>query len=200
MRERMMSARAAGFSAGINILATIGHHSEDLAHSPLGLGYRNMTGMDGSVCEGCYCMNDGKYISGYIDPAYQTLVAAEPDFIWIDDDVRFGHMGSGYGCFCDGCVDLFNRENGTSFDRESLKKELDGRNMDIRRRWMKHNSDSMVRLVGHIARTVRSLNPGIQLGHMIGDNYMEGINVYALNDALSENGKYEIFFRPGGGA
>ncbi|MFQ9149622.1 MAG: hypothetical protein ACLR5G_15795 [Eubacteriales bacterium] len=36
MRERMMSARAAGFSAGINILATIGHHSEDLAHSPLG--------------------------------------------------------------------------------------------------------------------------------------------------------------------
>lgn len=200
MRERMMSARAAGFSAGINILATIGHHSEDLAHSPLGLGYRNMTGMDGSVCEGCYCMNDGKYISGYIDPAYQTLVAAEPDFIWIDDDVRSGHMGSGYGCFCDGCVDLFNRENGTSFDRESLKKELDGRNMDIRRRWMKHNSDSMVRLVGHIARTVRSLNPGIQLGHMIGDNYMEGINVYALNDALSENGKYEIFFRPGGGA
>ena len=88
MRERMMSARAAGFSAGINILATIGHHCEDLAHSPLGLGYRNMTGMDGSVCEGCYCMNDGKYISGYIDPAYQTLVAAEPDFIWIDDDVR----------------------------------------------------------------------------------------------------------------
>lgn len=38
---------------------------------------------------------------------------------------------------------------------------------------MKHNSDSMVRLVGHIARTVRSLNPGIKLGHMIGDNYME---------------------------
>ena len=197
--RRMETLRKEGFSAGINILGTIGHHGEDL---PNGLWdkYTYMTGEKGDVCRGVYCMNDESFIREYVRPVYAVLAESHPDFIWIDDDIRYMHMPIGNGCFCNNCIKKFNRENSTSYTREELVSALNFGGIPIRRAWLAHNSQTIVNLFKLIAKTVRGIDESIVLGFMTGERYVEGFAFREFADALSENGKYPIMWRPGGGA
>lgn len=199
MKKRMKTLRAAGFSAGINHLPTIGHHSEDIPNSLCG-PYTHMTGIGGDTCDGSYCMNDRRFLEEYIVPSYRLLANAEPDYIWIDDDVRYGHMPVGNGCFCDGCIALFNSETGSTYTRESLRAALNSGDIPLRNAWLKHNGDAVCRLFTLIGRTVREISPSITLGFMTGERYFEGYDFASFAAALSENGRYELMWRPGGGA
>lgn len=198
LKKSISRAKELGFKAGINILTTIGHHEEDLDNSLKG-PYFNMTGADGKVCRGSFCMNDKRFIEEYVRPVYTALAKASPDHIWIDDDVRYGHMPIGNGCFCDGCIDKFNRENGTAFDRQQLLEELD-KSMTVRKAWLRHNINAITNLFRAIGDAVRSVDKSITLGFMTGERYFEGYAFNEFAEALSENGKYEIMWRPGGGA
>ena len=198
IKDRMEQIRSIGLSAGINILGTIGHHEEDLDNSIPG-GYTNMTGADSSVCRGCYCMNDERFLEEYIRPVYRILAESSPDFIWIDDDVRYNHWPIGCGCFCDNCIDKFNIQNGTSYTREILTEKLNSENPEIRGKWLSHNSKTIINLFRIISETVRSTDEKITLGFMTGERYYEGYDFSAFANALSDNGKYNIMWRPGGG-
>lgn len=199
IKERMAVARKAGFSVGINILATIGHHEEDLSNT-LGNKFFRMTGVDGRICRGSYCMNDTRLLENHVAPVYKILAEAQPDFIWVDDDVRYGHMPIGFGCFCQGCIDKFNLINGTSHTRKSLVQALNGGCLDTRRAWLSHNSEAIKGLFRVIRKSVHSVNDQITLGFMTGERYMEGYDFPGYADALSADGKSEIMWRPGGGA
>ena len=199
-RARLQALKDRGFSAGINILATIGHHEEDLADSLHG-DYTFMTDRRGEVCRGSYCMNDERFLAGYVRPIYRAAAGAKPDFIWIDDDVRcYGHMPLGNCCFCENCISLFNQSNGTSYTRETLVKALDAGDIDVRRAWLEHNTKTISRLFSLIGSTVREVDESITLGFMTGERFFEGYAFREWAEALSDNGKYEIMWRPGGGA
>ena len=150
MRDRMNILREAGFSAGINHLPTIGHHCEDL-DAGLGDAYTYMTNLDGNVCCGSYCMRSRKFIDEYVVPCYRMMADAKPDFIWVDDDIRYGHMPIGNGCFCDGCIDSFNRKHGTDYTRETLRAALRENDPVLRKKWLDHNSDAICDLFEAIA-------------------------------------------------
>lgn len=199
MKDRIAVLKRHGFTAGINILATIGHHAEDTAHSP-GNSYRTMVNSKGEAAACVYCMNDEKYRREYIDVIYRIYAKAQPDFIWVDDDIRLAHYPIGYGCFCDECIGIFNRGNGFSFTREELCIELENGGTELRRLWMKHNSDSICRVFETVGNAVRSVNPAITLGFMTGERFVEGYDFARYADTLSEHGKYEIMWRPGGGS
>ena len=199
MKDRFAVIREKGLSPAVNILATVGHHEEDLGHTPAG-NYTLMTGADGRVCRGSVCMNDGRYLCEIVIPAYRILAGTGPDAIWVDDDVRYGHIPIGNGCFCESCIALFNRENGTSFTRETLVGALEAGDPDVRQAWLKHNSGAISRLLGAIGDTVREIDPGIRLGFMTGERYFEGYAFSEWAEALSGGGKYPISWRPGGGA
>ncbi|MBE5816797.1 MAG: hypothetical protein E7315_03640 [Clostridiales bacterium] len=194
----MDMGRKEGYECGINILATIGHHCENLE---IGLGdkYTYMTGIKGDVCMGSYCMRNEKYIEEYVVPCYKLLANSHPDFIWIDDDIRYAHWPIGYGCFCDNCIDTFNKKHSTSYNRETLRLALEEENVEFRKKWLNHNSDAICHLFEVIGKTVRSIDPSIRLGFMTGERYFEGYQFERYSEALSENGKYEIMWRPGGG-
>ena len=103
MHKRMQSLKEHGFSSGINLLTTIGHHEEDLKNAFNG-DYHLMTNINGQTCKGSFCMNDGRFINDYVRPLYTMLAKTNPDHIWVDDDVRYGHLPIGFGCFCDCCI------------------------------------------------------------------------------------------------
>lgn len=199
MKERMKALRLFGYSAGINILATIGHHAEDIGNSING-PYRTMVNCKGEKAECVFCMNDEKYRKEYIAVIYRIFAEAEPDFIWIDDDIRLAHWPIGYGCFCDKCIDIFNSENGLSYTREDLCEKLENGDIKLCRLWLDHNSSGICRVFETAARAVRDVNSGITLGFMTGERYTEGYDFSRWADVLSEHGKYEIMWRPGGGA
>lgn len=198
MKVRMEKARQGGWSSGINILGTIGHHCENLEELPEG-DWQHMVNIKGEVGMGTYCMNDLDFIQKHVVPTYQLLAKANPEYIWIDDDVRYGHMPIGNGCYCDKCIALFNRTYGHAFTRETLKDALDN-DMTVRKQYLKQQADAISNLFRIIGKTVRAISPEIKLGFMTGERYAEGYAFAEFAEALSDGGKYEIMWRPGGGA
>lgn len=199
LADRIGETKNRGFCCGINILGTIGHHSEDLENNLDG-PYVHMTNIAGEQGGGTYCMNDPAFIDGYIKPVYIMLAQADPEFIWIDDDVRYGHMPIGNGCFCDRCLDIFNDTYGLRHTRETLRQVFGEYDISIRRKWLRHQSETIARLFAVIRETVESIKSRITLGFMTGERYFEGYDFKGWADALSDNGRNKIMWRPGGGS
>ena len=200
LKKRIAAVRSMGFSCGINILATVGHHPERLDETLQG-DYTYATNIDGEVSLGSRCMNDPSYLREYVVPLYRIHCSAHPDFIWIDDDIRAGHIPIGYACFCDRCIGTFNAEYGYSFDRVSLKTAIENPDsVGLRKKWLIFQSRKIAELFRVIRKTVDEENGSIILGFMTGDRFFEGYDVTEWADSLSDGGKHEIMWRPGGGA
>ncbi len=202
MKLRMDRARQLNYRTGINILTTIGHHEEDLPHSLTG-DYTPMTDINGKVCRGSFCPNDEK-LQSYIRQIYQAVAQANPDYIWIDDDVRLaGHMPIHLTCFCDNCLSIFEKETGTAYTRQSLQKAFVSgthqERMMRRRAWVQHNRDTIGRLFTLIEDTVHQQKPGLPLGFMTGDRFFEGYDFDRWAEILSGPERGEVRWRPGGG-
>lgn len=199
LADRIRQIKERGFSCGINILGTIGHHCEDLDYN-LNEPYTHMTNIDGLQGMGTYCMNDQTFLDGYIKPVYIMLAEADPDFIWIDDDVRYSHMPIGNGCFCDKCMSIFNMECRAEYTRETLRQAFDAYDISLRKQWLRHQSETISRLFVFIRKTVEAVKSNITLGFMTGERYFEGYDFLKWADALSGNGRSAIMWRPGGGS
>jgi hypothetical protein len=199
IKKYIRRCREEGLRAGFNHLATLGHHEEDLEWSIPG-NYTHMTNRRGEKCRGSYCMNDEAYLREYVVPLYTALAKAEPDFILVDDDIRYYHMPVGTGCFCDTCIEKFNSLSGLRLTRYELLSRLDGGDAEIRKLWLEKQSLAIENLLALIGDTVRSVNENITLGVMSGERYAEGYRFDRWAEALSSKGRYEIMWRPGGGA
>ncbi|MGA2255837.1 MAG: hypothetical protein ABSG53_14420 [Thermoguttaceae bacterium] len=202
LAKRMPQARAFGYRAGINILATIGHHEENLPNSLAG-NYTNLTDIDGNLCRGSFCPNDPR-VQEYVREVYQIVTAANPDYIWIDDDVRLaGHMPVYLTCFCDRCLAVFAKESGKKYTRASLKSAfLQGppeQRVAVCRAWLNHNRATINRLFALIERTVHGAKPGLPLGFMTGDRFYEGYDFDNWAKALAGPANAPVYWRPGGG-
>lgn len=201
LKVRMAEARKRGYKAGINILSTIGHHNENLDNSLKG-DYTRMTNIDGEICKGSFCPND-EGIREYVRNIYQLTTRANPDYIWIDDDVRFGHMPIGQGCFCDNCLRIFERESGVKYSRESLKKALNEGPLEaklkLREAWLQHNRNTISKLFILIEKTVHDITPTMPIGFMTGDRFFEGYDFDNWAKILAGPNHSQVMWRPGGG-
>ncbi len=201
LKKRMEQARERGYKTGINILTSIGHHEENLDNSLKG-NYTPMTNIDGKVCLGSFCPND-KNMQEYIRTIYTLAAQANPDYIWIDDDVRFGHMPIGNGCCCDNCLKIFEKETGSSYTRESLKKAFNEgpaeEKLKIRKAWLQHNRNTISRLFELIEKTIHGIAPSMPLGFMTGDRFFEGYDFDNWAKILAGPNHVPVMWRPGGG-
>ena len=201
LKERMIQARKRGYKTGINILTTIGHHSENLEHSLKG-NYTPMTNIDSAICKGSFCPND-EHLREYVRNIYRYTTNANPDYIWIDDDIRFGHMPIGNGCFCDKCLQIFEKESGMKYTRESLKKAFNEgfpeEKLKIREAWLQHNRNTISNLFALIEETVHGIDSSMPLGFMTGDRFFEGYDFDNWAKILSGPNHAPVMWRPGGG-
>lgn len=200
LKKRMQIARQHGYRSGINILSTIGHHEENLDNSLKG-DYTNMTDIDGRICKGSFCPNDENFRE-YIRQVYTSMTQAEPDYIWIDDDIRLaGHLPVYLTCFCQQCLNIFEKEYGKKFSRESLKKEINegSDKSGIRNAWLQHNRNTIANLFKLIEQTVHAIKPGLPLGFMTGDRFFEGYDFDNWAKVLAGKNNAPVLWRPGGG-
>lgn len=202
LAQRMPQARALGYRAGINILSTLGHHEENLPNSLSG-DYTRATDINGNICQGTFCPNDQRFHQ-YIRELYRLVVGTNPDYIWIDDDVRLaGHMPLYLTCFCDNCLAIFEKETGKKYTRATLAAAFhEGtpeQQMAFRKTWLTHNRDSINRLFTLIERTVHELKPGLPLGFMTGERFYEGYDFDRWAKTLSGPADAPVYWRPGGG-
>ncbi|MFC1451721.1 hypothetical protein ACFLSJ_00065 [Verrucomicrobiota bacterium] len=165
-RRRIATLKSDGIpSVGINVLTTIGHVNEGWdVFDPL--PFQAMIGHDGAVSKSCACPNTPE-MRDYVAAKYALFAGINPDFIWVDDDIRMQNHGVGYGCFCPTCLDIFSKTTGKSFDRESLVKELDSPEGGASRQaWVEQNARSIESLLAHVERAIHDVNPDIRTGLM----------------------------------
>lgn len=202
LMERMEEARKNGYKSGINLLTTIGHHIEDLDHSLKG-EFTPMTDVDGNISRGSYCPNDENF-RAYINELYTITAKAKPDYIWIDDDVRLaGHKPIYLTCFCDNCLNIFEKETGSFYSRELIKEILNEGELEERLKlwlsWLQHNRNSMNNLFNLIEETTHRENPEMPIGLMTGDRFYEGYDFESWANILTGPDKIPVMWRPGGG-
>jgi len=202
LKARMETARKRGYRSGVNILATIGHHEENLANSLSG-DYTPMTDVGGGVCRGSFCPNDER-LRAYIVKVYEALARAGPDYVWLDDDIRlYGHMPIAACCFCDTCIARFGERVGRSFTRDSLRKALSSGplpgKLQMRRAFLEHNRATLSDLFRLIETTVHGVAPGLPLGFMAGDRFYEGYDFDTWAEVLAGPQDSAVLWRPGGG-
>lgn len=201
LASRMVQVRDLGYRAGINVLSTMGHHEENLPNSLSG-EFTPVTDLGGSICRGSFCPNDPRF-QAYVREVYQRVATANPDYVWVDDDVRLmGHMPLGLTCFCDRCLALFGAECGKKHTRETLRSALSGDSESAaasRKAWLAHNRLTIARLLGLIEQTVHAVKPGLPLGFMTGDRFFEGYDFDRWADALAGPAQAPVYWRPGGG-
>lgn len=204
MAELLPRIRAEGMGAGINLLATMGHHEENLEGS-LSASWPRVTDPQGRVSQGSFCPA-GEAFLGYVVEVYSELARTRPDFLWIDDDVRLaGHMPVGQTCFCEGCLRRFSEETGRELTRETLSAAFRSGSLEerlaLRGQWLEHNRAMLDRLFAVIERTVHGVAPGLSLGFMTGDRFFEGyaFERWAQTLAGSAASPVAVRWRPGGG-
>jgi hypothetical protein len=202
LARRIPQAKSLGYRAGINILSTIGHHEENLPNSLSG-DYTPMTDINGKICRGSLCPNDPRF-QEYVRKLYQLVADADPDYIWLDDDIRLaGHMPIGHTCFCDNCLSIFEKESGTKYTRDSLQTALCSGSREqrvaISKAWLAHNRATIERLLSLIERTVHQRKPGMPLGFMTGDRFYEGYDFDQWAKSLAGPKNTPVYWRPGGG-
>ncbi len=202
LTKRLSAVRKIGYRTGINILATLGHNNENLPNSLSG-NYTPMTDIKGNIGLGSFCPNDEK-MRGYIKQLYEIIVSAEPDYIWIDDDVRLlGHRPIWEACFCENCLRIFEKEYEVKYTRKSLQTAFNTgplqKKLRVRKAWLEHNCNTIARLFELIEKTVHGLKPDLPLGYMTGEMPFEGNDFDNWAKILSGPGEVEVKWRPGGG-
>lgn len=202
LAKLMQQVRQAGMAAGINILATMGHHEENLEGS-LNEPWQRVMDPQGRTCRGSFCPAGAEWLD-YVRKVYTGLAGAGPDFIWIDDDVRLlGHLPVGFTCFCEPCVRRFSAETGRNFTRETLIEAFSSGSREDRlrwrRAWLDHNRATINNLFRVIEQTVHELKPGLPLGFMTGDRFYEGYDFANWARTLAGPQHSEVRWRPGGG-
>lgn len=195
--ERLDALRQAGVGcAGINVLCTIGHINEAWDCMPP-LPFQAMVGHDGSVSTGCACPNTPE-MRAYVRAKYELAARAQPDFIWVDDDIRMHHHGVAWGCFCPTCLAQFAERAVKPFTREELVQAFDdpaaGR---IRELWVEQNIASIELLLADVKEAVHRINPGVELGLMTAGAEWSTYSGQAFDRWFTALGATKA--RPGGG-
>ncbi len=202
LAEILPRVRRAGMGAGINVLATMGHHEENLPNS-LKAPWQKLRDLSGRECLGCYCPIQPELLD-YARKIYTMMAQTGPDFIWIDDDVRLaGHRPVNFGCFCDLCLERFSALAGEKLTRESVVAAFDSgpveRRVRYRRLWLEHNRRTLDELFRGIEDAVHKVKPGMPLGFMTGDRFYEGYDFARWAKTLAGKENAPVRWRPGGG-
>lgn len=109
-------------SVGLNVWATIGHIDED--YELYSRPYQPIVGYKGDESKACMYPEDPEF-KAYLKEKYTLYATTEPDFMWVDDDVKYFWNGVKFGCFCPRCMDRFNKKMSTNYSAKSLVEEME---------------------------------------------------------------------------
>ncbi len=165
-KQPAAQARARGIRVGINPWPTFGAgDSFRIETPPAEMPFPHMVGMDGTVAPRLACPVSEGFLA-YTKERYKLFAKAGCDFVWVDDDCRFTHLGGvKYPCFCPDCIKNFMDEKFA--DRESLVAALNSpENSALREAWTAYGAQRLARYCAAVREAVDEVNPAIETPFM----------------------------------
>lgn len=165
INRRAAAYRKAGFvSVGLDVLNTVGHFDESwdvLAKPPM----QTMVAKNGYITKSCLCPNTEEYRE-YIVERYRSFAATDVDFIWIDDDFRIDNHGHAGPCYCEGCINKFNRMYGRSVTREELGAAENSENSALSAEWTAFWRKCFTEVGKLISDAIKNVSKQMKIGMM----------------------------------
>ena len=138
-----------------------------------GKTWTGFVGHDGGECAFSACPTDERFID-YIVESTALYAAYKPAWVWLDDDFRtIGHGPEApwrynqdlrdYGCWCDRCLELFNRREGLTCARAELYEKM-GADRGLAERWDEFSFSSLANVAERIAARFHELSPETRFG------------------------------------
>jgi len=153
--------RKEGMRVGINPWPTFGaEESYQVDKNRREMPFQPMVDKNGKVARRVACPISPEFL-GYTRERFMLFARTGCDFVWVEDDCRFTHLGQlSYPCFCPRCVKGF--ENGMFADRESLVAALDDpQNEELRRKWSAYTGDRLALYCKTVRDAVDEVDPSI---------------------------------------
>lgn len=197
--------RESGIKVSLQISNTIGHGAYMASQDCSGLvnpksNAEKMVGINGEINDYCFCWN-GKTFKQYTIDMMLAYACVNPENIWIDDDLRiFNHSPIAFGCFCDNCIQEFNKEYGHSFTRDQLKEKLLYTDVNVRIEYFNFIKESFGKFVYEICRAFAEKCKDANFGFQYGDEETAVLlgSKFVLDNIFKATGKAPMT-RPGGG-
>ena len=198
---RCAALKKLGYSAGVNILCTIGQGKEAVELSAQVPGAQPIVTSTGETSCCRYCPIDPVWREGYIKPLYEALATSGVDFVWIDDDMRLSWNDvPGQGCFCPRCMKLLEDRlgfKGTHKDLDAFFSD-EAKGLERRLGMLQLNREKWLDIYAYIEKVTHAANDRVTLGWMDAQNGFDARDFGAIAKVLSPDGR-TVFHRPGGG-
>ena len=199
--------RAIGIVPSLQFQATLGH-SDDVtvvegAEAKTWGGY---VGRKGDECQMVNCPRQPAFLS-YMRRVARLYAAFRPGSVWLDGDLRIaGHRpvspwdrekDGWVGCWCDLCVDAFNRSTGGTWTRETLDAAMRV-GTPLYDSWERFSFASIAQVARAIAEEMHAVSPETRFGYQHAPHRNDAqLTVFkAMYDASG----HAVGSRPGGGA
>lgn len=199
--------RDAGIIPSLQVVA-LGHGDGAVSFGPIKdttIHWGTMVGPNGEVTASVNCPRQTAYLK-FMEEAYTPYVSeVHPHSLYLDDDLRItSHVPAPFGCFCDTCITLFNRQFGYSFGRESLVGALIANQGGgkVRSDWIAFGQESLAGVVRAISRGVHRVSPETRIGLQhtaFHDQLLEGWDWNPMFRAMKEETGLDPVSRPGHG-
>lgn len=199
--------RKACVRVSLQVSNTVGHGEYIGSTDCSGLVYdgspaEHLVGPDGTTAAYSFCWRGENFIK-YMKDTLAAYAKIKPHTIWFDDDFRpTHHTPIEYGCFCDKCIEKFNRLHKTDFTREALVKEINFGDIVWRERFIEFIKDGVGELMRELCKIIHKLLPGTYVGLQQGTmgGYVGDAGNSYLYKIIYEVTGYPMGVRPGGGA
>ena len=198
--------RSAGIRVSLQINNTLGHGDFIRLRDCSGLvndhtNIETMMSPSRATSPYCFCWRGEKFIQ-YNKEVAAAYAEFHPYRIWFDDDLRaMNHHPVERGCFCDHCIEAFNKEYSHTFSRENLVYTINHGDISVREEWTRFIRDGLYRFTYEIAKAAAQVFPDVRFGLQYGPNRRyTGYGYNFLFDAMRDASGKGVGFRPGGGA
>ena len=160
------AAKKRGIRVGINPWPTFGSEEGwQSAREQHPLPFQPVVDHTGKEARRVACPISPEFLE-YSYQRYKLFAQTGCDFVWVDDDCRFTHLGDmSYPCFCPRCVRGF--EGGRFPSREALVDALnEPGNAALRRAWSAYGAKRLALYCAAVRKAVDDVDPAIQTPFM----------------------------------
>ena len=191
LRQAKKRLNENGIHMGINVTATLGHFKSRWDHTQKfpNIGHW-LTDMDGNINKSMPCPLDIGFRT-YIKEIYQIYAQCLPDYLFVDDDLRYELGPRKWGCLCDLHIDGFSRFTNKDWTRNILVESL-LTEQQVRAKWIEFCGQSLVDLAEHVTAAVRDVSSDVPIGMMVPCVHtlpVMGHNLTNVLDALHSGNK-----------
>jgi len=192
--------RKIGVVPSIEIQTIIGHTDAILDSGDCsGQDWGTLVSADGLAAKRLSCPRDPQLIA-YFTRVAELQAAWQPGSLWVDDDLSYRNRAPVLkpenklpGCFCDRCLDGFNKAEGRGWERAALAQAIRA-DAAVCRRWDAYSCAGFGELTRAIAAAVHRVSPQTVLGYQYGGQLRP-----AIPHGLYEGSGIPVRLRPGAG-